>query len=140
MSEKQLNKNKEFYENQWKKGQSGNPTGKQGFHITTALKRIMKARKVEYHIILTDSQGQRKEKKGAIEPADERSTIADLCAMVLIQRGLSGDLKALDMILDRTEGKPLQRHEVKNEPTPEFKLDTALAIARLIKDDNMNKE
>jgi len=76
----------------WKPGQSGNPGGRpKRDSITSALLQQLEQQN-------TDSE-----------------TIADSIAAVLVKRALSGDVRAIREIADRTEGKPRQQIKVEAE-------------------------
>jgi hypothetical protein len=76
----------------WKPGQSGNPSGRpKRDSITSALLRQLEQQNA-------DSE-----------------TIADSIAAVLVKRALSGDVRAIREIADRTEGKPRQQIKVEAE-------------------------
>lgn len=104
-----------FHRQKFKPGKSGNPEGQRGYAISSALKRIGQAQELKYSIEIVDSAGKKRVKKGHIKPTEDKLTVADLMASVLTQKALSGDLKAIDMYMDRTEGKPVQKTENKNE-------------------------
>ena len=75
----------------WAKGQSGNPGGRpKGRGVTAALRDL-----------LTQSHNGKR--------------IADLVAERLLKEALSGKPAALQMLLDRTEGKAAERLQVKAE-------------------------
>ena len=74
-------------EYQWKPGQSGNPNGRPSKEncLTSLLKEAMK---------MVDKK--------------KKLTYAQLLVITLINRALLGDTKAIDMILDRVDGKVVQ--------------------------------
>lgn len=90
---KEQGKNKDFIENQWKPGQSGNEGGRpKGKSLTAVLRELLNQ----------IPQGDNKELKEAVVKA-------------LIKKALTGDTHALDIIFDRTDGKvslPLEVIEI----------------------------
>jgi hypothetical protein len=73
----------------WKPGQSGNPGGRpKRDAITSALLLQLE------------------------QPNTDTETIADSIAAVLVKRALSGDVRAIREIADRTEGRPRQQIKV----------------------------
>lgn len=81
-------------EHQFKPGESGNPSGRpKGItSITTTLKKLMNAK---YY----------KKVKNPITKEDTRNKGADILAFELFKKASKGDLKALEIILDRMDGK-----------------------------------
>jgi hypothetical protein len=81
----------------FKKGQSGNPKGrpKKELALTEAINTALK----------------KKDVKRGYETLSRKQAIAE----VLTQEALKGNLTAINIILDRTEGKPLQKVESKVE-------------------------
>ncbi len=78
----------------FKKGQSGNPAGrpKKGHTLSDAIEKALTTKDVH---------------KGS-----SKITRNQAIAEVLTQEALKGNLKAIDMVLDRMEGKPMQKQEV----------------------------
>ena len=78
----------------WKKGQSGNPKGrggkKRGKFISTVLKELLKSKYSAY-----DAKSKKKIKK----------TGSEMIAMQAMKKGMSGDMRAIEYITDRSEGK-----------------------------------
>ena len=74
----------------WKPGQSGNPKGRppKNKTLTDALERALK----------------KKDVKRGYDDISRKDAIAE----ILTQEALKGNLKAIDMILDRIEGRPGQ--------------------------------
>jgi hypothetical protein len=85
-------------EHQWKPGQSGNPGGRpKGLSITAALRTLLE-----------------KEHNG--------KTLAEILADRWMKDALEGKFPHLKELLDRTEGRPEERHEVTlPAPKPTFK-------------------
>lgn len=84
---------------------------KKGGLIGAALKEILESQKVEYAFSYHDTKGKLKKIQGHIDHI-EGGNIAQLLALVLVSKGLEGDVKALKEIQDRTEGRPQQKVEV----------------------------
>ena len=61
-------------------------------------------------------QIQTKTLKGNINSKDDK-TLNELVVAILYQRAIGGDLKAIQDLMDRQEGKPIQKIEQKNENT-----------------------
>ena len=93
---------------QFKKGITGNPNGRNG-SISDIIKKMGKSKKIEYTLKVENSKGEEKIIKGKITATGGRkATINDLLSAQLFQNAIRGDIKAMDMIMDRTEGKPIQ--------------------------------
>ena len=80
--------NKDFIDNQWKPGQSGNPGGRaKGKSITAELRKLL-----------------------------DKGTLAEDIAQVLINlakdKGFKGNIPALKELLDRVDGKVLDTHRI----------------------------
>ena len=91
---------------QWKKGQSGNPMGRNG-SITDILREIGKGKTLKYQFEFEGQDGKKKKIKGNLKTTGgSKGSINRVLASVLFKKALQGDLKAMDMVLDRTEGKP----------------------------------
>ncbi len=82
----------------WQPGQTGNPKGrpKGAQSITTVLKKIIE------------------KKMDTIDPVTknkDRKKIKEIIALALVGKALKGDVKAIEEILDRLEGKVTQKVE-----------------------------
>ena len=88
---------------------SGQPTNKggrpKGKAISTYLRELGDLNQLSYSLSVTDTNGKKKQKRVNIK-AKEGETLNEALAGVLLSKALSGDLKALQILLDRTEGKP----------------------------------
>lgn len=62
--------------------------------------------------------------EGTIKNASgEVKTRAEVLALTLLEKGIKGkDLRAIEQILDRTEGKPLQKVEQKTDGVTEIRI------------------
>lgn len=99
-------------EHQFKKGQSGNPKGRpKGKTISSFLKELGNATQIKYTLEITDANGKKKTQKVNVKSPDSKTPINQIAASVLLTKALTGDLKAMDMLLDRTEGKAKQTVE-----------------------------
>jgi len=65
----------------------------------------------------------------AQSPDGEQGTVAPAIARVLIKRAISGDLRAIREIADRTEGRPMLQLRVDAPPTEESSLDLSRLTA-----------
>ena len=90
---------------QFKKGHTGNPNGRPITSISSILKKLGEAKEIAFEVTVTDKNGNVKTEKGNIK---SKKTINELVSVQLLKKAVSGDLKAIDMVLDRTEGKPKQ--------------------------------
>jgi hypothetical protein len=74
----------------WKKGQSGNPRGRprRGLCLSDLLRKEL-------------------DRTGPAGVAHKEALVS-----ALVEAACEGDLRAIDMIFDRLEGRPAQRHEV----------------------------
>src|SRR3990167_2229078 len=93
---------KEGEETQFKQGESGNPDGRpKGVkNISTLIREY-----IEQEIDMTDPiDGQKK-----------KNPIKNVLALRLISNALKGDHRALQEVMDRLEGKPLQKQEIKQD-------------------------
>ena len=108
-------RSKEYQEQQFKPGQSGNPKGRpKGKSLTSLLKTVM-----DSDIELNDIE-LRKGKKSDLTVRKQEQMEAylelrkrgfkkkDLMLAQLSSKAGKGDLSAINMVLDRTEGKPAQ--------------------------------
>ena len=112
----------------FKKGKSGNPAtqfsstnqpknrGKKGKSISEFLREFGEAKSVEYEIKVTKG-GETKTKKGKIE---SETTLNEVVATTLLSKAMTGDLRAINIVLDRIEGKPKQPLEVDIPQLPEM--------------------
>lgn len=73
--------------------------------ISKILKELGEAKEIHYNIKIIDMNGQKDVREGEI---NSRSTLNEVIAIMLFQKALEGDLKAISEIMDRTEGKPKQ--------------------------------
>lgn len=86
----------------WKKGQSGNPGGRpKGESITAAL-------------------------RAALQREHNGRTIAELIAERLVREALSGKFPFAKEVLDRTDGKVAERHEISGRGGAPVELDLSL--------------
>jgi hypothetical protein len=126
----------------WKPGQTGNPKGRghvpMGF--TAHLRRLL-AKGFE----LNEARVLAAQKAGIdLTRVDPESTNAGAIAHVTLDLALRGDIAAIKEIADRTEGKPLQSHEImgnENAPITVLSYDEAKALRKkLMSVDNPNPE
>lgn len=82
----------------FKKGESGNPKGRpKGQSLTS---------------ILQDAVDRKISKTDPLSGLKKKVTISKALAYSVISKGLKGDIKAINMIFDRLEGKPKQSIEM----------------------------
>ena len=91
-----------------KNPQNINRSGANRKSVTHYLKELGSAKEISYEIKFIDKDGNKRTTKGKSQSKDE---INKLVAMLLVQKALEGDLKAIQELLDRTEGKPTQKIE-----------------------------
>ena len=88
--------NKDFIDNQWKPGQSGNPNGRPpGIRYLSELARDI----------------LREHRKGDLEG----KTTDELVVLALVKEALKGNTKAIEMLHDWTEGKVLDVHKIEGD-------------------------
>jgi len=98
---------------QFKKGVSGNPSGRNLFPLTAILKELGESKKISYNVTLENENGEKKVKKGKITTAgSKQANMYGLVGVKLFQKAVGGDLKAAEIIMDRVEGKATQRTEI----------------------------
>ena len=112
----------------FEKGKSGNPTtqfssnnqpknrGRKGKSISEFLREFGEAKSVEYEIKVTKG-GETKIKKGKIE---SETTLNEVVATTLLSKAMNGDLRAINIVIDRNEGKPKQSVEVELPQFPDM--------------------
>jgi len=100
-----------------KKPENINRTGANRRPISAILKELMEEKIVEFEVRLTNAEGKTTVKKGKLE---SKTAFNEVIAYSLVQKAMSGDLKAIEIMLDRTEGKPTQKteneHTIKEHP------------------------
>ena len=69
----------------WQKGQSGNPNGRPKISLTEEIKRNL-----SQEVTLTDGK---------------KVKVCEAVIQALVRKAVKGDLKAIDMLLDRNDGK-----------------------------------
>lgn len=91
----------------FKPGQSGNPAGmKKGTrHLTTIVREILDTE------IEVEENGER-----------EKKSLADVIARKLIKKAMEGDIRAIQEIFDRTEGKAVQKIDQVNQDTIKIRI------------------
>lgn len=75
---------------------------------------------------MTSEDGKSRVKKLKLETKKDFKTAI---SFILMQKALSGDLKAIEMVFDRTEGKALQKIEASQDVTLTDKLDKIKKIS-----------
>ena len=94
-------------ETQFKPGQSGNPSGKpkEAKDVKATYKELLSADKIEMIITINGA-------KKHVNIDTGGNTLRDAICALDMARALAGKDKAIDRILDRTEGKPTQKQEI----------------------------
>ena len=91
----------------YKKGQSGNPKGRPkgsgSVHLTSILSKYLKEKLYIEDELLCDSKTGKKVLK--------RVTAAEVIILRLIKHAICGDMRAINLIFDRIEGKLLDSFE-----------------------------
>jgi uncharacterized protein YihD (DUF1040 family) len=95
-----------------KNPQNINRTGANRSPMSAILKQLTDDKISEIEIKMTSEDGKSRVKKLKLETKQDFKTAI---SFILMQKALSGDLKAIEMVFDRTEGKPLQKTENTNE-------------------------
>jgi len=96
-----------------------NRNGANGRSVTKCLKELLNDNIANVEIILTNEKGLKKIKKFQLQT---KSDFNELLSILLLQKAISGDLQAIREILDRTEGKPLQKTENSIDLTPKLNI------------------
>lgn len=102
-----------------KNPQNINRKGTPGKSVTKVLKELLAEKIADVEIILTNEKGEKKIKKLKLETKGDFNSAL---AVILLQKALSGDLQALRELLDRTEGKPLQKVEQSIDTVPKINI------------------
>ena len=98
---------------QFKKGQSGNPAGrpKKSKSLSDMLRHILDSDTAS--LVIANPDG--KERTVDLKASENFNYVI---AVVMIQKALEGNLRAVQMIWDRMEGKPAQALEIYKPPKP----------------------
>lgn len=100
----------------WKKGQSGNPSGRPKGHSTWSevANDLLDANHLD--IKMTLPSGEKKQVRCDIE---DGKTIRHAVVSALIVEALKGNVPAIRELCDRTEGKPAQKIETTTRELPQ---------------------
>jgi hypothetical protein len=85
-----------------------NTTGANSKTVTKYLKEFGESRRISFNIKLTNNDGRVNTIKGVLEGQGKNCSINQIIATQLLSKAVKGDLRAIQEILDRTEGKPKQ--------------------------------
>lgn len=88
-----------------------NTSGANGTSISKYLKDLGNSKKIKYCIEAIDETGKATVYQDEISAKGNRS-INHVIAAQLLSKAARGDLKAIQEVLDRTEGKPMQAMEI----------------------------
>ena len=92
--------------------------GRKGKSISEYLKELGGANKVEFEIkVYNGGSDEPTIKKGKIT---SESTLNEVIATTLISKAMNGDLRAINIVIDRIEGKPNQPIELDLPPFMEM--------------------
>lgn len=100
--------------------QNINRTGQNAKPISKILKDLLQEKIIAFELILYNENGEKKVKKVNLK---SKTAWNEVCAMILLQKAISGDMKAMETILDRTEGKPIQLNINENTETVNIDLE-----------------
>ena len=101
-----------------KNPQNINKTGANRNPISAILKRLGDGNIIELEYTITNSDGEKKTTKLDLST---KKSINEAISVMLLQKAMKGDLKAIDMVLDRQEGKALQTSDIKLENIIKYK-------------------
>ena len=92
---------------QFKPGESGNPNGRRkgSKNVKATYEELLNADKIEMIITINGA-------KKHVNIDTDGNTLRDAICALDMGRALAGKDKAIDRILDRTEGKPTQKQEI----------------------------
>lgn len=76
--------------------------GRKGKTVSEWIQELGNAKKIEYSLKITDQDGKEKTKSGKVQST---TTLNKLIATNLISKAVNGDYKAVEIVLDRAEGK-----------------------------------
>jgi hypothetical protein len=98
----------------WAKGVSGNPKGRPANSVTTWMKRMLDSNYIEFSLKMKrpnqkDVNLEFKLDVSKSQKGEDVSTIGQAIAAVVIQQSLQGDMKAVEIILNRTDGPVTQK-------------------------------
>lgn len=80
--------------------------------ITNYLKDFGESKSISFHIEMTNTAGATSILKGKLAGKGKNGTINQIIATQLLAKAVKGDLRAIQELLDRTEGKPKQAIEL----------------------------
>jgi hypothetical protein len=89
-----------------------NTSGANADSITKYLREFGKSRCIHYNIEITSGNNQVRTIKGKVSGKGKNGQINQLIATQLLTKAIKGDLRAIQEVLDRTEGKPKQGIEL----------------------------
>lgn len=91
-----------------------NVSGKNRSLISQYLKEFGQSKAIKYEIEITGTDGVRRTIKGELKGKGKNGSVNQVIATRLLAKAMSGDLKAIEAVMDRTEGKPKQSIELDN--------------------------
>ena len=85
---------------------------KKEFSISKIMREMSQAEFIDFSLTITDKEGQTKTQSGSF--GSKGSNIAHLAVAMFMKKVVQGDLNAFKIYLERTEGKEIQKVEVKD--------------------------
>lgn len=76
---------------------------KKGKTISDWIRKLGESKKISFELHVTDANGKQTKKSGKVESL---TTLNELIAANLISKAVNGDYRAVEIVLDRAEGKP----------------------------------
>lgn len=88
--------------NRFSSGNQPKNNGRKGKTVSEWIQELGNAKKIEYSLKITDQDGNEKIKSGKVQST---TTLNQLIATNLVSKAVNGDYKAVEIVLDRAEGK-----------------------------------